>query len=475
MKPSLKSGPALLGVSLPSGGSTRVTPHVPAQVRGDFCALANHIADAGCDEMGRMNAATTTFSKNQSKEKCTPLSTNAPLNQWRVAGGVEVELPAGGYERLLAVRPILSPVKLAGCLLVASLLWSSRRQHPKKARHVMRLVEAAARQFVALPQNPATFIARVAWDCELATMGRNFGGKVANEWFLPPWFDGRVTKQKIRLTARQHNRWNNAGAILRACSDEANPHLAIVRQNIRCTERGATFDAAFRKIDKEGQQTAVKNYLESPHDCGVTCDNDIHSNVSRLPKPIRLALSIAGKNVAEFDIKSAHPELLGMFYRDESGAEWLAEQSRFNQESRNGFLSIYGKDKAWKTGFLSGLNQATTAARILSPGYREFERLFPLLAAKIARLKSRDPLCVGRILRVRLAEIQKQLIVENNGDGIPTIPVVDSAIVAMPDDPHGQHRAAFRTAWRLAVPLSELSGTHPLIVGSNGESYRFLL
>lgn len=86
-----------------------------------------------------------------------------------------------------------------------------------------------------------------------------------------------------------------------------------------------------------------------------------------------------------------------------------------------------------------------------------------------------NPKVLGDILRHRLAVIQRQLVKENHADGIRSIPVVDSAVVAMPDDFQGQHRAAFRTAWRLGVPLAELTGVPALIEGNNGENYRFYM
>ena len=67
------------------------------------------------------------------------------------------------------------------------------------------------------------------------------------------------------------------------------------------------------------------------------------------------------------------------------------------------------------------------------------------------------------------------MLIENDADGIRSIPVIDSAVVAMPNDLRDQHRAAFRTAWRLGVPIAKKTGTAPLIEGSNGESYRFFL
>lgn len=190
---------------------------------------------------------------------------------------------------------------------------------------------------------------------------------------------------------------------------------------------------------------------------------------------MRATLQIDGVPVAEFDVKSAHAVLLGVFFQNESGEDWKAEKTRFDQEAQGGFLSIYGEGKAWKIDFLSALNQATRVARHASEGYRELERLFPLLSSKLARLKAPNRKSVGRHLRVTLAEIVKNMLIENEADGIRSIPVVDSAVVAMPEDLRLQHRAAFRTAYRLAVPIAKQTGTAPLIEGSNGESYRFLL
>ena len=114
-------------------------------------------------------------------------------------------------------------------------------------------------------------------------------------------------------------------------------------------------------------------------------------------------------------------------------------------------------------------------------------------------MKRFDSKLAGRRLRCALAEIMKQLILENHADGIHSIPVVDSVVVPMPSGmaeqpgsiveqfgdntlivpmPCGfaeQHHNAFRTAWRLGVPIAKLTGTAPLIVGNNGEKYRFFM
>jgi hypothetical protein len=260
---------------------------------------------------------------------------------------------------------------------------------------------------------------------------------------------------------------------LRECSRKANPHAAIVSETLSLTEPGPNFDAAQLGLTKSGELDAVRKYRRNPRNLNLTREGDVQSNVSRLPSEMRETLLINGQAVAEFDLKSAHGVLLGMFYEGESGDRWHAERARFAQEARNGFPSIYGLSKAWKRGFLAALNQATRVARHASPGYAEFERLFPLLSAKLSRLKARDSLAVGRRLRCKLAEIMKRLVIENAKDGIRTVPVVDSALVGVPEDAFGRHRAEFRTAWRLGAPIAEITGIAARIVGTNGEDYIF--
>lgn len=364
----------------------------------------------------------------------------------------------------------------SGLSLVAALLWSSRRT-VKGGRVVLRLVKAAALRFVDLaagPVNPASLVAR-AWGCEAATRGNNINGKVANTWFVPGWCDGSSEKVAVRLTPHQLLRWDRRRDILRECLDAANPHAAIVRKTLMVTTPGPAFDETARRLTKDGERQAARNYRKNPQRLNLTRDGDVQSNVSRLPDVMREVLQIDGHPVAEFDVKSAHAVLLGMFYGGESGEEWANEKDRFADEAQRGFLSIYGADKEWKVGFLSALNQRTRVAHHASEGYREFARLFPLLAGKVARLKASNKNTVGRRLRCELAKIIGRLLIENDADGIRTIPVVDSAVVAMPDDAFARHRAEFRTAWRLAVPMGEVAGVTPIIVGSNGESYRFLL
>ena len=78
---------------------------------------------------------------------------------------------------------------------------------------------------------------------------------------------------------------------------------------------------------------------------------------------------------------------MGMFYDGEVGPEWDAERSQFLAEARAGFVSIYGENKQHKVKFLSALNQRAVVSRNASHGYREFERMFPLLAEKSASVR----------------------------------------------------------------------------------------
>lgn len=341
----------------------------------------------------------------------------------------------------------------------------------------MRLVRPVARHFVdrvGSCANAASFVAAV-WGCKQATRGNNMNGKIANTWFVPAWCNGASEKVAVRLTPHQLERWNRRHEILRECLDKANPHAAIVRATLKVTQPGPAFDNTAQELTAQGEQDAVKHYRKRPHALNLTRDGDVQSNVSRLPAVMREALQIDGLPVSEYDIKSAHAVLLGMFYDGETGKRWAAEKLRFDEEAQRGFPSIYGEGKRWKIDFLSALNQRTRIARHASEGFREFERLFPLLARKCARLKSRNSKIVGRQLRCTLAKIMERLLIENDADGIRSLPVVDSAIVAMPEDTFEAHRAEFRTASRLAVPMGEVAGVTPTIVGSNGATYRFLL
>jgi hypothetical protein len=390
---------------------------------------------------------------------------------------VFIRLPSGGYQRLLAACSAFSPVKVAGLVMVGSLLWRSRRRRGKDRRVLMRLVKPAALRFVDRVDgcsNPATFVAR-AWGCSLATRGCNINGKVANSWSLPIWCDGSSEEVALRLTRRQAEQWRLRKDILRECSRKANPHAAIVSETLLLTEPGPNFTAAKLGLTRSGELEAVRKYRLDPGAVNITREGDVHSNVSRLPSVMREALLIDGKSVVEFDVKSAHAVLLGVFYDGETGDQWYSERGRFMEEAESGFASIYGVGNVWKRGFLAALNQPTRVARHASPGYAEFERLFPLLSDKVARLRSRDPLAVGRRLRYELAEIMKRLIIENARDGIRTVPVVDSALIALPEDAFERHRAEFRTAWRLGAPIAEITGIAARIVGTDGEDYIFHL
>ena len=341
----------------------------------------------------------------------------------------------------------------------------------------MRLVKTAALRFVDRVDgcsNPATAVAR-AWGCDLVTKGCNINGKVANSWSLPFWSDGSDEKVALCLTRRQAEQWRLPKDILRECSRKANPHAAIVSETLALTEPGPNFQAAKSGLTRAGELEAVSKYRLNPGGVNITREGDMHSNVSRLPSVMREALLIGGRSVVEFDVKSAHAVLLGVFYDGETGDQWCLERARFMKEAESGFASIYGVGNVWKRGFLAALNQPTRVARHASPGYAEFERLFPLLSGKVARLRSRDPLAVGRRLRYELAEIMKPLIIENAKDGIRTVPVVDSALVGVPEDAFERHRAEFRTAWRLGAPIAEITGIAARIVGTNGEDCIFHL
>jgi hypothetical protein len=401
------------------------------------------------------------------------------LIQWaaaRVRHSVILFLPQGGASVLLSVCGSFGQMKTAGVFMVAHLLWESRYTSPNGDK-LLRLTRSSALRFVDRLDgcsNPATFVAE-AWGCKPATRGCNLNGKVANTWHSPPWSHGATEEVRLGLTPTQINRWTRRHEILRECLDKANPHAAIVRETLALTKPGPGFESSVKLLTKPGEREAVEKYRHHPINMNVTRDGDVQSNVSRLPEIARASLHIESMPVAEFDVKLAHAVLLGIFYEGETGDDWLEEKARFNEEALRGFPSVYGEGKAWKVEFLASLNQSTRVARHASEGYRQLERLFPLLAGKLARMKAVNRKAVGRRLRVTLAEIVRDMLIENGKDGIRSIPVVDSAVVAIPEGAFDKHRAAFRTAYRLGVPIAEKTGVAPLIEGSNGEKFRFFV
>lgn len=363
--------------------------------------------------------------------------------------------------------------RMNGALLVAGVLWEGRN---KEAR-TMRLTKKMALHFVrALGKgiNPVTLVCK-SWGCKLLAKGSNINGNKTNIWSYPPWANGQTVRLPVSLTPYQVKRWKNRQNILIECADKAHPASAAVRKTLALTTESDAFKVAAAALTEPGKRVTVQSFRRSPTKITNTGDGDILSPVARLPEALRALLLIDGRSVAEFDIKSAHAVMLGIFYEGETEDEWVAERERFIAEGVAGFTAIYGHNKEHKKGYLAGLNQSATVARHASHGYREFERLFPLLAGKVAQIRWRNPKALGSILRHRLAIILRELVVENHADGIRSIPVTDSAVVAMPGDFHGKHRASFRTAWRLGVPLTKQTGVPALIEGSDGENYRFFL
>ena len=439
-----------------------------------------------CPAQNGNEAESVKLAKSQTHQLRIAGSPNSPPNPRREPRSLPVvthlSLPASAIHApsslphaasLLSCPATGTGEKLNGVLLVASLLWEGR----DKVKHTMRLTKAMAMRFTSslgLGVNPATFVCK-RWGCSLLTKAGTSNGNRTNIWGLPPWANGRTVKFAVRLTPYQRTRWQNRRSLLIGCSEKANPSAACVRQTLRLTSESATFATLAARLIEAGESTAVACFRKSPTKINITGDGDIQSVVSRLPESLRAELLIDGCGVAEFDIKSAHAVLLGMFYDGESGPDWRAERERFNAEALAGFPVIYGPEKEHKFGFLSALNRSPLVAHHASAGYCEFEKLFPLLAAKTARIRWRKPKALGSILRNRLAVIMRKLIADNHADGIHTIPVVDSAVVAMPSDPWKKHQAAFRTAWRIGAPLAEWTGVAPLIEGSNGENYRLMI
>ena len=391
---------------------------------------------------------------------------------------VSMYLPKGGYERLQRKWGTFSRALRGGIAMVAAIVWKSCKVRKKNALPVMRLTRNAAKRFVdRVPNfaNATTFIAD-AWECSQVTRGSNSNGNVTNEWQIPKWYDGQCEEIEIRLTNRQLRLWERRDEIIQRCLEEHNPELAIVRATLAVTTPGPNFETLTAPLQRQGEKRAVRNYLAKPEQTNVTRNGDIQSNVSRLPPVARNALVIEGHPVVQLDIAAAHPCLLWMFYNGEAGPEWEAERKHFEKVAADGFLVFYGEGKGRrqrKRKFLAALNQRTNVARNASEGYAALENLFPLLAAKLARIKHSNPLSVGNILRHRLAVIMRSLVAKNSADGIPTIPVTDAAIVPTPPDLREAHRAEFRTAWRLNEGIRESSAASPDITCDGSPLYRF--
>ena len=79
--------------------------------------------------------------------ECCCLTTRLQDRCSSIGQPVFIPLPTGGYQRLLAACSAFSPVKVAGLVIVGSLLWQSRRRREKR-RVLVRLVKTAALRFV---------------------------------------------------------------------------------------------------------------------------------------------------------------------------------------------------------------------------------------------------------------------------------------------------------------------------------------
>jgi hypothetical protein len=360
---------------------------------------------------------------------------------------------------------------------VAALLWESRKVRGKHGKQVMKLSAKVARQIidrVGTQANAATFVAET-WGCFPESKGSSVLGKTANRWFMPDWCDGREERISVLLTPLQKKKWDHRAVILLKCSDESNPAAKRIREALKKVKPCPEFLSKSESMTEQGKRDVVKAYLANPDRYNITVDGDIQSYFSRLPSELRTLVRIADQESVELDIQSAHAHLLGIFYAGEKGVEWAAEYDKFKAEATMGFPSLYGEGKVWKIAFLSALNQKTHIARNASDGYKKLEELFPLMAGKIRAQKMKSPKAVGRILRCALSKIVEKLVLENHAESISTIPVTDSAVVSVPSDLRREFSAIFRTAWRLAIPLSQQSGTDPLIRASNGEKFHFHL
>ncbi len=408
-------------------------------------------------------------------------------------------LPRGSeaVERLISYRashyPTLPPLTeevLNGLLMVGACKWEGRN----KKKRTMRLTKAQSLRFVSGLEksiNPVTFVCE-AWGCELLVKGASVNGKQTNVWAYPVWAQGQSQSYKALLTKHQAKRWVNRKAILLDESNKANPVLAKLRETLELTKEGKGFSEVADGLTKDGEINAVKSYRNHPGHANLTMDGEFGSFAARLPEILRKELTIDGELVVELDVKSAHAVLMGMFYEGEPGEAWAAERVRFTAEAELGFPTVYGENKQHKYDFLSALNQGDDVGWHASEGYQKFAKLFPLLTSKSVMIRCKNPKQLGSILRSKLADILRDLIAANDRDGIRTIPVADSAIIACgktPDctglasaDPAAvpigrvsweQHSGEFMTAWRLAMPIFKLTGAHPLIEGSNWNNYSF--
>ena len=390
---------------------------------------------------------------------------------------IEITLPVGGHSRVMECCEELSRHQRAGILIVAALLWASCKVRGKHRKQVMKLSKDAARHFidrVGIQTNAATFVAE-AWGCEIESIGSNLLGKTAKRWFQPEWYDGRSELFSIEVAPMQKVKWDRRFEILQECSDKSNPAGKPIREALQGVRTIQTFKSTWEGLEKKGERKAARKYLANPHRYNITRDGDIQSNFSRLPSVLRTMVTIGNLTSVELDIQSAHPHLLGQFYKKESGDDWAAEHEKFKAEAVLGFPSLYGEEKKWKKPFLAAINRKTSVSKHTSEGYKKLEELFPLLAGKMHQLKFRSYKAVGRTLRCKLAEILGNMVLENHSESIPTIPVVDSAVIGVPADMREAHRATIYTAWRLAVPLGRITGTDPLVSTSNGEKYQFHL
>ena len=400
----------------------------------------------------------------QRKGKKTPTHLSLPGK-----GKDTVEKLTSYWESKYPASPPLTAEQLVGLLMVASILWEGRKENKKRKTRTMRLTRQQSLCFVrslGMSFNSATFVCE-AWGCELLVKGAAVNGKQTNLWAVPAWAEGQSHSLPVFLSPYQAKRWVNRKAIILCTTNRANPVLAKLRETLELTKEGKGFSEVADGLTKDGEISAVKSYRNRPGHANLTMDGDYGSFAARLPEILRKELTIDGQDVVELDIKSAHAVLLGMLYDGEVGPEWDAERSQFLAEARAGFVSIYGENKQHKVKFLSALNQRAVVSRNASHGYREFERMFPLLAEKSASVRWRDSKALGSLLRHKLATIMRDLILANHADGIRCIPVVDSAVVVVGKTHWEQHQSEFRTAWRLAMPIKTLTGASPLIEGSS--------